>query len=513
MHSEEDLNIFQVNKDNVEGTAASLSCAITGCQTSDGKSLSDTSALQSVGSAIAYTLSAPPAHTGEYIADVLKNANLVPQAYAQGLGFSSLSPVLVVWKAFRNMAYFVFILIFIIVGFMIMFRSQIDHQTVVTVQAALPKMVVTLLLITFSYAIAGFIVDLMYLTIYASIGLFEVYGILKQGGANQALDALMGLSLLDLGIWFFAGPDTISGGAANAVSAIVQGLIGIPSWPFDWLVDTIAYLIIAVAVLIAMFRTFFALLQAYIGIIMGVIFAPIQLLFNALPNGNTFGPWLKGIIANAALFPVIAIMIIIGAYLVGEDSDPGLGINIPETNFWGSGSGRDAGAGGFVPPLITAKGENLGLNDSEEFGPKNIRAIIGLGFIMLLPEIAKVVKKALGAEDSGLGEMAVAGLQKGQGVVSRQFGVIGGFSKTVAGGLTSSVLQGAGGAIWQNAILPRVEPMISKMRPQQVVTQKTMHGAMKMHRTRLPNAAGQNTSSPAEPAEPDPTNTEITGTG
>jgi hypothetical protein len=55
--------------------------------------------------------------------------------------------------------------------------------------------------------------------------------------------------------------------------------------------------------------------------------------------------------------------------------------------------------------------------------------------------------------------------------------------------------------------------MISKMRPQQVVTQKTMHGAMKMHRTRLPNAAGQNTSSPAEPAEPDPTNTEITGTG
>src|SRR4030067_2936577 len=67
---------------------------------------------------ISYIAVVPPATTGEYLADVLKNTHLVPQAYAQGLGFSSLSPILQVWKAFRNVSYFLFIIVFIVVGFM-----------------------------------------------------------------------------------------------------------------------------------------------------------------------------------------------------------------------------------------------------------------------------------------------------------------------------------------------------------------------------------------------------------
>jgi len=46
---------------------------------------------------------------------------------------------------------------------MIMFRIKINPQTAITIQLALPKLIITLLLITFSYAIAGFMIDIFYL--------------------------------------------------------------------------------------------------------------------------------------------------------------------------------------------------------------------------------------------------------------------------------------------------------------------------------------------------------------
>jgi len=61
-------------------------------------------------------------------------------------------------------------------AFMIMFRVRISPQTVITVQSALPKIIFTLILITFSYAIAGFLIDLMYVV----IGIFSF--IVTQGG-------------------------------------------------------------------------------------------------------------------------------------------------------------------------------------------------------------------------------------------------------------------------------------------------------------------------------------------
>src|SRR6185369_5532352 len=110
-------------------------------------------------------LTNPPVSSREYIADLMQTVGhpFAQTAYAQGLGFSSLSPILGLWKIFRNIAYFFFIVIFVFIGFMIMIRSKIGSQAAVTVQQALPKLVVSLILVTFSYAIAGLLLDLMYL--------------------------------------------------------------------------------------------------------------------------------------------------------------------------------------------------------------------------------------------------------------------------------------------------------------------------------------------------------------
>src|SRR5690606_31510020 len=51
----------------------------------------------------------PPATTKTYVADLMKSAKIIPEAQAQGLGFSALDPILETWKAFRNLAYLFFV--------------------------------------------------------------------------------------------------------------------------------------------------------------------------------------------------------------------------------------------------------------------------------------------------------------------------------------------------------------------------------------------------------------------
>ena len=118
----------------------------------------------------------PPASAQTYLADVMESAHIIPKAQAQGLGFSALDPILNVWKIFRNVAYLFFVIIFLIAGFMIMFRQKISGQAVVTAQQALPGVIVALIFVTFSYAIAGFLIDLMYLLMYLMIGMFQPTG-------------------------------------------------------------------------------------------------------------------------------------------------------------------------------------------------------------------------------------------------------------------------------------------------------------------------------------------------
>lgn len=54
------------------------------------------------------------------------------------------------------------ILIFLVVGLMVMFRSKINPQTVINVQNALPGLIIGVIMITFSYFLASLIVDVSF---------------------------------------------------------------------------------------------------------------------------------------------------------------------------------------------------------------------------------------------------------------------------------------------------------------------------------------------------------------
>lgn len=114
----------------------------------------------------------PPASGIQWAANGLQNAGFVPETLAaEGLGFAAIKPINVLWKVFRDTAYVLIVLVMVTIGFLIMFRTKIDAQTVISVESALPRIVISLILITFSYAIAGFMIDLMYFLMAISVSI------------------------------------------------------------------------------------------------------------------------------------------------------------------------------------------------------------------------------------------------------------------------------------------------------------------------------------------------------
>lgn len=58
------------------------------------------------------------------------------------------------------MVYVFSTIIFLIIGIMIILRVKVSPQAVITIQSAVPQIITTLILVTFSYAIAGLVIDL-----------------------------------------------------------------------------------------------------------------------------------------------------------------------------------------------------------------------------------------------------------------------------------------------------------------------------------------------------------------
>lgn len=106
----------------------------------------------------------PPVRTADYLASISGNFGVIREANAQvvGSGAQVLSPILKLWQVSRNISYVIMIIIFLIIGLMVMFRNKLNPQTVITAQAALPGLVIGLILITFSYFLAGLITDVAF---------------------------------------------------------------------------------------------------------------------------------------------------------------------------------------------------------------------------------------------------------------------------------------------------------------------------------------------------------------
>lgn len=361
------------------------------------------------------------------------------RAQAVGSGFNALKPVQEMWRSFRNVSFGLFVLVAITFAFMVMFRIKLSPQTVVSVQSALPKIIVSLILVTFSYAIAGFLIDLMYIVIgIVSLigGLMnfgsptEVFNILTVG---QPILSTVNIGIIGALVLYLAGFCVIFlvvlfiniGVIFSAL--IILGIAALLLSPIGSILGILAIIIAAILFIITifmMFKIMWGLLKAFVNVLLLTIFAPIQITLGTVMPNLGFGAWVKSYVSNLAVFVVTGVLVLFsfiflsaGGSLalstwIGSDVDLGHKLfNI----LLGSGAGAtilgQAAGGGIAawPPLLGGGG-NAG---------------VGLLFVMasfviftLIPKANELIQSLMSgkpfAYGSGIGEVygAVSGAAK-----------------------------------------------------------------------------------------------------
>lgn len=339
-----------------------------------------------------------------YFKNVARKFHLIPEAKAQnpGFGFGALDPILPIWTVSRNLAYALFVIVILIMAFMIMFRVKISPQVVITVQSALPKLVIALILVTFSYAIAGFLVDLMYVVI-GLISLFvsqvfsgldapavspgTIFGFLTQGFLGTGI---MGVLALYLILFFFILLFVLFG--ANGLGGVTIALI--PTFGVVLLLLTVLLTtVLAILLIFIGLKILWMLLKTFVRIFLLVIVAPFQIALGVVLPGVGFNAWLRSFVSNLAVFPLTGLLIALSYIFLGmaitatiqglqwttfSDFFKGIGFALPGINAV-LGAAQHQG----WPPLLV-------------FGVKNTWGILFLGvsvvILFILPKAADIIK-------------------------------------------------------------------------------------------------------------------------
>lgn len=344
--------------------------------------------------------------------DSLQNTNIVPKSYAaEGIGFSALKSLIGLWKIFRNAAYLILVTVLVVIGFMIMFRVKLNPQTVIGLENSLPRIVVTLLLITFSFPIAGFMIDLMYIVMALGIMLFSGYinvgsnihilsgngwslwdKIFINGDLLQVGPALFEILPASTGNWIKVGLTVLvffiitrfeivkksveaeaATGAGAITGGIISGVLGsvigkvVLGLIFIW-APLVLSLVVILTALFVFFRIFFLLFKSYIKILLLVIFSPVILLLTAIPGQKMFSIWIKQMLSNLIAFPIVSTLIVLSSVISQLDS---------EGKLW-------------TPPFLYSN-QN-----------RPVLLLVSVGILFIIPDVVKAVRGALGIKEGAL---------------------------------------------------------------------------------------------------------------
>ena len=377
-----------------------------------------------------------PASTQSYLAHVNQNLfqhKIIPDALAapaNGTGFSAFSPFLPIWTVTRNLAYFILVIFFVVYGFMMMFRVNLGQKTAITVQLALPKLIITLLIITFSYAIIGLVFDIMYVVIYFIINYLDAQNIINRGilwspsmtasgNTNLGLfGSLVVNTIVSLPATFFGVINLLfGGGLVGTIAGVVTGIIGAFTG-----IGLIITLVLNIAILIAYGKLFLKLIGSFINIVISLITGPLVLLGNALPGSTAIGNWFRNIVGNVAVFPATMILLMFSYVLmvqplVGICTDVGgwFGMETTDTalngceKFFGVNSLVEKGASVTNIPLITPSGG---------FSGRDLLALLGVGLLLMAAKYVDMIREAFKVSPFKYGTAITEALTEGQGVVS-----------------------------------------------------------------------------------------------
>ena len=84
--------------------------------------------------------------------------------YYPGLGFNLYQPIQAVWGWSVNFVYSIMIIIILVIAFALLFQNALQGNQVVTLQTAIPNIVIAMVLVPLSYPITAFAVDALALS-------------------------------------------------------------------------------------------------------------------------------------------------------------------------------------------------------------------------------------------------------------------------------------------------------------------------------------------------------------
>lgn len=310
----------------------------------------ENSFVYKISAAASYPLAVLPSST-QYVNTMLAQAGITPKAYAAtGIGFQAISPFQEIWKQMRNIAYLLITLIMIFSAFYIMFRSGSDSNGAITIENYLPKIIVVMIFIELSYAISGFMIDLMYISIMAVYLLLQgvlssqmsyidfitsyimsspkdLYSLIigSMGGftgvawASKDLFFIFGtpIGLLVFGLVeiylvqkFLTNPrvvlkiismittasaaagGTAGGGLSAAIGTLPGGAVGAVAGALAGTLGFLAapflllFLFLLLMLLYFTWKVLMYIIKAYITIVFLTVFSPLIILMDLIPNSN-----------------------------------------------------------------------------------------------------------------------------------------------------------------------------------------------------------------------------------
>ncbi len=361
-----------------------------------------------------------------YVRNAVKNIGLIPTAHAQvGFGFTALGPIQNIWRVFRDIMYGFFVIIIIVFAFMIMFRVKINPQTVVTIQSAIPKIIIALILVTFSYAIAGLMIDLTYVAIGMIALIFRQTGLFGTTSWGRIFDLLTtgpGNANTRIGIlsWLMVFNNSFMSAVYGSVSQL---------WSLNWGVSIVAFIVgffmligLAIWSIVTAVKIFILLVKTYVSILISVIFSPLIIGFGAvLPSGG-FTSWLKGLVGNLAVYPVAGAMLMLSFLFLGatypnvrNGLTSSLGVQTVSDIF-----SPVAGAQFWYPPLT------LGVQGNTWDPLPILWVFASLGILSMIPKASDIIKGLMsgkGFDSTGVGPGAALGAAGGYALGLSRFGL------------------------------------------------------------------------------------------
>ncbi len=412
-------------------------------------------ALGATSSLIGALYSNPPIRTADYLASVGQGLGVVKTANAQvtGSGAAVLQPILALWQVSRNIAYLIMIIIFIVIGLMVMFRNRINPQTVITAQAALPGLVIGLILITFSYFLAGLIADTAFLGTNLVGSYFSAVKGKPDEGQNLAElishDSVVSIFSKFVGIArkedITSALDSIWDHLDGSVTAWLRVIAGAIAFQYTFQTASIAQLIpgigagiqaglatlgaasaaavptqviglalsfVAMLILLySMFRLLLRLINSFLTIIFLTISAPFQFLFASLPGRQSIATgWILSMLGNVLVFPAVLGVFYFVAFILGQDFGPLKVTDLQQI--------KD----GVLVPTVYAQGQ-INIVDSATFPLLGgldlgfVKILVAFGALVALPTIPDLIIKAVGqASQAGqmIGQQISSGIGSGQ---------------------------------------------------------------------------------------------------